>query len=223
MRGWEPGAGDGFVVFAYICFMNVRKHWDQVYHTRSADQLSWTQEVPGTSLAFIESFGLSPEARIIDVGGGESRLADCLLEKGFRHITVLDISREALQRAQDRLGEKASLVEWIVADVAEFRPEHPYDVWHDRATFHFLTKAGQIGQYLSNARAAVPLGGFLVIGTFSDRGPEKCSGLPIHQYSEEELTQELHNGFDKIRCLTEDHRTPFDTIQNFLFCSFKRA
>lgn len=210
-------------MFAYLCPMDARKHWDQVYQTRKPDQLSWTQEVPGTSLDFIESFHLSPEARIIDVGGGESRLADCLLEKGFRHITVLDISREALQRAQERLGEKAVLVEWVVADVADFHPDQPYDLWHDRATFHFLTTDRQIGRYLSNARAAVPQGGYLVIGTFSDRGPDKCSGLPIHQYTEGELTRELHNGFDKIRCITEDHRTPFNTIQNFLFCSFKRA
>jgi ubiquinone/menaquinone biosynthesis C-methylase UbiE len=203
--------------------MNVRKHWDEVYQTRGPEQMSWTQEVPAISLDFIESFHLSPEARIIDVGGGESRLADCLLESGFHHITVLDISQEALKRAQERLGDKAGLVEWIVADVADFHPDRPFDLWHDRATFHFLTTGEQIGRYLSNARAAVPRGGYLVIGTFSDRGPDKCSGLPIHKYTEDALAQELQIGFDKIRCITEDHRTPFNTVQNFLFCSFKRA
>jgi 2-polyprenyl-3-methyl-5-hydroxy-6-metoxy-1,4-benzoquinol methylase len=203
--------------------MNAQNHWDRIYRSKDPEQLSWTQQVPGTSLAFIESFHLSPDARIIDIGGGESRLADCLLEMGYRHITVLDISQEALHRAQQRLGEKAAMVEWIVADIAEFEPEHPYDLWHDRATFHFLTTSPQVTRYLSNARAALPAGGYLVIGTFSDNGPGKCSGLPVHQYNEAELTRQLNDGFDKIRCITEDHRTPFDTLQNFLFCSFKRA
>jgi 2-polyprenyl-3-methyl-5-hydroxy-6-metoxy-1,4-benzoquinol methylase len=203
--------------------MNTHKHWDHIYQHKSPGQLSWTEEIPGTSMAFIDSFRLSKDARIIDVGGGESRLADCLLEKGFRNITVLDISQEALRHAQKRLGKKAALVEWIVADIAGFSPDHPYDLWHDRATFHFLTTAPQVALYLSHARAAVPPGGYVVIGTFSENGPEKCSGLPVHQYNEQELTRELSNGFDKIKCITEDHRTPFDTLQNFLFCSFKRA
>jgi len=203
--------------------MNAQHHWDRIYRDKPPDQLSWTEDVPYTSLAFIHSFQLDKEARIIDVGGGESRLVDCLLEMGFRNITVLDISREALLRTQMRLGEKAALVEWVVADIAEFRPAHPYDVWHDRATFHFLTTGGQVARYLAHARCSVPAGGFLVIGTFSENGPERCSGLPVHQYNERELTAELRKGFDKIRCITEDHRTPFDTLQNFLFCSFKRA
>lgn len=203
--------------------MDTRNHWDTIYHNKTPDQLSWTQEMPDTSLQFIESFHLTPDARIIDVGGGESRLADCLLEKGFHHITVLDISEEALHRAQSRLGEKATLVKWIVSDITEFIPDQPYDLWHDRATFHFLTTSPQVNRYLSNARSALPMGGYLVIGTFSNNGPDKCSGLPIQQYSEEDLTRELDDGFDKIRCISEDHRTPFNTLQNFLFCSFKRA
>jgi SAM-dependent methyltransferase len=209
--------------FGYLCHMNGRAHWDKIYQNKTPDQLSWTEDIPVTSLAFIDSFRLSPDARIIDVGGGESRLADCLLDKGFRDITVLDISAEALRCARERLGERAGLVRWIVADIAEFSPEHPYDVWHDRATFHFLTMRPQVTRYLSSARIAVPAGGYLVIGSFSDKGPERCSGLPVHRYSEEDLTQELADGFDKLKCITEEHRTPWDAVQNFLFCSFRRA
>lgn len=202
--------------------MDAKAHWDRIYQEKTADQLSWTEQMPITSLAFIHSFGLLPDARILDVGGGESRLVDCLLDLGFRNITVLDISAGALHHAQHRLGDRARLVNWIVGDIAEFTPDHPYDVWHDRATFHFLTKRPQISNYLSGARSAVPPGGYMVIGSFSHNGPSKCSGLPVHQYNELELTTELRHGFDKIRCITEDHRTPWNVLQNFLFCSFRR-
>lgn len=203
--------------------MDAREHWDHIYQSRAPEQLSWTEAVPATSLAFIEGFRLSPDARILDVGGGESKLADHLLEKGFLNITVLDISREAIRHAQERLGEKAALIEWVVADVAVFKPEHSFDVWHDRATFHFLTTRREVAGYMANARAAVPAGGYLVIGSFSANGPGKCSGLPVRQYSEEDLVGELDNGFDKLKCITEDHQTPWGARQNFLFCSFKRA
>ena len=208
---------------SYLCVMNTQDHWNRIYHDKASEELSWTEDVPLTSLGFIDGFKLSPDARIIDVGGGESRLVDFLLEKGFRNITVLDISQEALRRTQERLGDKAAFVEWVVADIANFNPGERFDVWHDRATFHFLTTPDQIGHYLSNARRALPSGGYFVIGTFSENGPGKCSGLPVHQYSEGELTRELSNGFYKIRCVTEDHHTPFHTVQNFLFCSFRRA
>ena len=208
---------------AYLCCMDKRSHWDHIYRHKTPAQLSWTQETPATSLDFIDTFRLPRNARIIDIGGGESRLAELLLEKGYKDITVLDISEEAIKRAQDRLGEKAALVQWIVADIADYEPPHPYDLWHDRATFHFLTTAPQVSNYLDHARTALPLGGYLVIGTFSDKGPDKCSGLPVHRYTEETLSGELHNGFNKIKCITEDHETPFHTVQNFLFCSFKRA
>jgi len=197
-----------------------QKHWDQVFRTRNPKQLSWTQEIPKTSLEFIHSFGLAKTAKIIDIGGGDSKLVDYLVDEGFENITVLDISSTALENAKSRLGEKAQKVNWIVCDVTEFHPDTQFDVWHDRATFHFLTTSDQIEKYLETARNVVS--GFLTIGTFSDQGPDKCSGLQVKQYSEEKLTSELQNGFDKIRCLTEDHVTPFHTTQNFLFCSFKR-
>ena len=197
-----------------------KKHWETVYETKNPDQVSWTQETPKTSLEFIHSFGLKKTAKILDIGGGDSKLVDYLLDEGFENISVLDISSKSLEKAKKRLGEKASKVNWIVSDITEFEPNMTYDVWHDRATFHFLTTTDQIKKYIKTARKSV--NGFLTIGTFSKNGPEKCSGLEIKQYNEEELTAELKNGFDKIKCVTEDHLTPFDTTQNFLFCSFKK-
>jgi hypothetical protein len=198
----------------------IQNHWDTVYKTKDPNQVSWTQDFPKTSLDFIHSFGLTKTAKIIDIGGGDSKLVDYLLDEGFENITVLDISAQALDKAKKRLGDKAQKINWVVSDITEFRPDRTFDVWHDRATFHFLTTGEQIAKYLDTARNSVS--GFLTIGTFSDNGPEKCSGLQIKQYSEEKLTTELQNGFDKLRCITEDHTTPFDSIQNFLFCSFKR-
>ena len=188
--------------------------------TKNPDQVSWTQEIPKTSLDFIHSFNLPKTAKIIDIGGGNSNLADYLIEEGYQNITVLDISAKALEKAKKRLGEKARRINWVVTDITQFKPETTFDVWHDRATFHFLTTSDQVEKYLSVARKSVE--GFLTIGTFSESGPEKCSGLPVKQYSEETLTKELQNGFYKLRCITEDHTTPFQTKQNFLFCSFKK-
>ena len=198
----------------------IKKHWNKVYKTKEPNQVSWTQEIPKTSLEFIHSFGLTKTAKIIDIGGGDSKLVDYLLDEGFENITVLDISAKALNKAKKRLGNKAKKINWIVSDIIDFEPETTFDIWHDRATFHFLTTNEQVAKYMYTARKAVS--GFLTIGTFSDSGPEKCSGLQIKQYSEEKLSAELQNGFQKIKCITEDHITPFDTTQNFLFCSFKK-
>jgi len=197
-----------------------RNHWETVYDTKDPHQVGWTQKTPKTSLDFIESFNLPKESKIIDIGGGDSKLVDYLLEKGFRNITVLDISAKALEKAKKRLGEKAKEVQWIVSDITEFEPNTNYDLWHDRATFHFLTHSEQVEQYLATARKSV--NGYLIVGTFSENGPKKCSGLEISQYNEESLNEEFKNGFKKIRCISEDHITPFETKQNFLFCSFKR-
>ena len=199
---------------------NLQEHWQKVYETKNPDEVSWTEEVPKTSLDFIHSFGLAKTANIIDIGGGDSKLADYLLEEGFENIIVLDISAKALDKAKKRLGHKAQKINWVVSDITEFKPQQTFDVWHDRATFHFLTTNEQVAKYMDTARNSVS--GFLTIGIFSNNGPEKCSGLQIKQYSEEKLTAELQNGFDKIRCIIEDHITPFDTTQNFIFCSFKK-
>lgn len=197
-----------------------KKHWETVYETKNPDQVSWTQEVPKTSLEFINSFGLDKKAKIIDIGGGDSKLVDFLIEAGFENISVLDISAAAIEKAKKRLGNQAEKVHWIVSDITEFKPNETYDIWHDRATFHFLTTKEEIEQYMETARNSVS--GYLTLGTFSENGPKKCSGLDIKQYSEETLTTVLLNGFEKLRCITEDHTTPFETTQNFLFCSFKR-
>ncbi|MES2619670.1 MAG: class I SAM-dependent methyltransferase [Bacteroidota bacterium] len=200
----------------------LKEHWEKIYSSKKPDEVSWTEKAPATSLRFIHSFQLSKSANIIDIGGGESLLVDYLLQEGFHNITVLDISAEALERAKQRLGEKAKKVRWIVSDILQFEPDEKYDLWHDRFTFHFMTTNNNIQRYLDTAIHAVLPGGFMTVGTFSEQGPDRCSGLHTKQYTEETLTAELQKGFEKIRCITEDHITPFQTIQNFLFCSFKR-
>lgn len=198
-----------------------KEHWEKVYATKQPHEVSWTQELPRTSLEFIREFNLPKTARIIDVGGGDSMLVDHLLNEGYSDVSVLDISEKAIEKAKLRLGQRAAMVKWIVSDVTEFVPTTTYDCWHDRATFHFLTDTADVDTYLGTARSAVS--GFMVIGTFSDKGPEKCSMLKVHQYTEAELKEQIGNGFTKIKCITEDHVTPFSTTQNFLFCSFRRT
>jgi len=200
-----------------------KNHWDNIYSTKQPNEVSWTQELPKTSLDFLHNANLDKQANIIDIGGGDSKLVDYLLEEGFENITVLDISEQALTRAKKRLGGKAANVTWIVSDITAFQPTTSYDFWHDRAAFHFLTTEPQIVKYLSTTRQAVKENGFVTIGTFSTDGPKKCSGLDIKQYTEDTLTAELKNGFKKVKCIIEDHTTPFDTKQNFLFCNFKRT
>jgi len=200
---------------------SIQNHWDTVYKTKRPDQVSWTQDVPKTSLDFIHSFSLAKNAKIIDIGGGDSKLVDYLLKEGYEDITVLDISEKALEKAKARLGDAAKKVKWIISDIIDFVPTEHYTVWHDRATFHFLTTSGQIKKYMDTARKAVD--GYLTIGTFSSTGPETCSGLAVKKYSETALQEQLNFGFNKIRCINEDHVTPFHTSQNFLFCSFKKS
>lgn len=198
----------------------MKNHWETVYRTKNPSQVSWTQKIPQTSLSFIKSLNLSKNAPIIDIGGGDSKLVDFLLDEGFTDISVLDISGKALKRAKQRLGKKSENITWIESDITEFKPERSYDLWHDRAAFHFLTDRKKIDKYLETVRKAVD--GYLIIGAFSENGPKKCSGLDIVQYSEETLPQLLKNGFKKLKCITVDHTTPFDTTQNFVFCSFKK-
>lgn len=197
-----------------------KTHWETVYKTKQPNEVSWTQEIPQTSLDFIHSFNLPKTAKIIDIGGGDSKLVDFLLDEGYENITVLDISENALEKAKNRLGDKAEKVNWVVSDITEYEPTERFDVWHDRATFHFLTTQEQINKYITNANNAI--NGYMTIGTFSNNGPKKCSGLEIKQYTEAELQDQLLKSFEKIRCITEDHITPFNTAQNFLFCSFKK-
>ena len=200
--------------------MTLKDHWEGVYVTKQPSEMSWTQEEPMRSLNFINGFNVPKSEPIIDIGGGESNLVDFLIKEGYTDLTVLDISEASLDRAKERLGELSQKVNWIVSDVVDFNPSKKYRIWHDRATFHFLTEPSQIESYVSIANKAVE--GYMVIGTFSDKGPKKCSGLEIRRYSENQLENSFFEGFEKIECINEDHNTPFDTFQNFTFCSFKK-
>jgi len=199
-----------------------KKHWENIYQTKELKDVSWFQPTPETSLDFFKQFNVPTTARIIDIGGGDSFLVDHLLELGYQDITVLDISEVAIERAKQRLGNRANIVTWIVTDAATFKPTQKYDFWHDRAAFHFLTDEHEISNYLETAQQNINPTGILVIGTFSEQGPKKCSGIEIRQYSETTMTDRLKMFFKKIKCITVDHKTPFDTIQNFVFCSFRK-
>ena len=199
---------------------SMKTHWEKVYQTKSPNEVSWTQETPTTSLKLIQSFQLNTSAKIIDVGGGDSKLVDHLLERGYENITVLDISEKALEKAQKRLGSRAKQVNWIACDITNFKPEHSFDLWHDRAAFHFLTSKEQIKKYCSLAISYVNK--YLVIGAFSKDGPVKCSGLEIRQYDLATLSTAFNSEFKTIQSLTEDHVTPFKTRQNFIFSSFEK-
>jgi 2-polyprenyl-3-methyl-5-hydroxy-6-metoxy-1,4-benzoquinol methylase len=201
---------------------NKKEHWENVYNTKQLSEVSWYQPTPQISLDFIKEANLQKDAAIIDVGGGDSLLADHLLNLGYTNISVLDISQASLDRAKVRLGEKASRVKWIVSDMVEFDPSMKYDFWHDRAAFHFLTGAEQINRYKKVVENSINKNGHLVIGTFSENGPKKCSGLEIKQYTEESLIKTFETAFTRMKCKKEEHVTPFHTTQNFLFCSFRR-
>ena len=197
-----------------------KTHWEKIYTTKQLNEVSWYQPSPTTSLEFLNYFTISKKAKIIDVGGGDSFLVDNLIEMGYEDISVLDISAAALERAKKRLGNNAHKVKWIVADAATFIPTEQYDFWHDRAAFHFLNQENEINNYINTVQKHLNPLGVLVIGTFSENGPKKCSGIDIKQYSETSLTEKLQKFFQKIKCVTVDHQTPFNTIQNFVFCSF---
>ena len=199
---------------------NLKEHWEKVYATKTPQEVSWTQERPAISLDFISSFQLEKSASIIDIGGGDSLLVDFLLDLGYTNLSVLDISAHAIERAKVRLGEKASLVTWIVSDINDFEPLQNYDLWHDRAAFHFLTTQKDIERYVELVSKHAKQ---LVIGTFSTNGPFKCSGLEITQYDENELGQLFGpHGFEVQTTKREDNMTPFGTTQNFVFASMMK-
>lgn len=186
-----------------------------MYNTKQLTEVSWYQPSPTISLDFIRELQIEKNAAIIDVGGGDSYFADSLLELGYKNITVLDISEAAINRAKKRLGRKAELVNWVVSDVMEFVPDRKFDFWHDRATFHFLITGAEVNKYLTIANDAISSSGKVVVGTFSENGPGKCSGLPVKQYSEASLSALIKKWFQKIKCIHTDHITPFNTILQF--------
>jgi ubiquinone/menaquinone biosynthesis C-methylase UbiE len=199
-----------------------KKHWENLYQTKKMDEVSWYQPIPKTSLRFVKQFNIPKDAKIIDVGGGDSYLVDHLLNLGYTDVTVLDISETALQRVKERLGVQASKVKWIVADAVNFESTEKYDLWHDRAAFHFLTQEQDIENYLETAHQSIAANGVMVIGAFSDKGPTKCSGIEIKQYTETSMSDRSKKFFEKINCMNIDHWTPSNEIQNYIFCGFRK-
>ncbi|MBI2453442.1 methyltransferase domain-containing protein [Candidatus Peregrinibacteria bacterium] len=203
---------------------STKQHWERIYQTKDTMcEVSWYQDVPKTSIDLILSTGIDENVNIIDIGGGDSRLVDKLLELGFKNISILDISAKALQKAKTRLREKAESVAWIEADILEFDTESRFDIWHDRAAFHFLTKKEDIVRYVGIAGKFIKPSGYLIISTFSISGPKKCSGLDITQYSEDSIKKTFQKDFSHMRSFEEIHTTPFNTKQNFLFNLFRRT
>lgn len=199
----------------------MKEHWESVYQKKGLKEVSWYQPRPKASWELMQYLEISKDAIILDVGGGDSLFVDFLLSEGFSNITVLDISKKAISKAKERLGTKANQVKWIVSDITKFVPIGKYDLWHDRAVLHFLTEKWQVEQYVEISKQAMNPKGKLIIGTFSESGPEKCSGLTVQRYSKSTMSQQFKKYFKKIKCISEDHITPFQTIQKFVFCSFK--
>ena len=199
-----------------------KEHWETVFTTKAENEVSWYQNEPKTSIQLIQACKVAKDTKIIDIGGGDSFFVDHLLDLGFENISVLDISQSAIDRAKERLGVKAEKVNWLVVDIVDFQALEQYDFWHDRAAFHFLTSENEVKNYIETAAKSISSNGILAIGTFSEQGPTKCSGIEIKQYSESSLSNLFLNDFDKIECFKVDHSTPFDTIQNFVFCSFRK-
>lgn len=202
-----------------------QEHWETVYTSKSDAELSWTQAEPTTSLALIEGVcpaGRAPAGRVIDVGGGTSLLAERLVDRGYA-VTVLDISQAAMDRARLRLGSRASEVGWIVADVTTVPDLGTFDVWHDRAVFHFLTAAADRAAYAALLARTVPVGGHAVIATFALDGPEKCSGLEVRRYDGRALAAELGPRFHLLKSVPELHRTPWGAAQSFQYSLLERV
>jgi SAM-dependent methyltransferase len=199
-----------------------KTHWEHVYSTRAGTGVSWYQDEPRLSLELIGAVAHADGGRIIDVGGGASVLVDRLLELPFGEVAVLDISETALGKARARLGERAGRVRWVVADVTEAPELGTFDVWHDRAVFHFLTDPDDRRSYVELARKTVPEGGHLVIATFADDGPRRCSDLDVCRYNARSLASELGEGFSLVRGAGETHATPWGSSQPFFYGVFRR-
>lgn len=197
-------------------------HWDKVYATKGEAEVSWFQDGPTISLDMIRAANPDHRAAIIDVGGGASRLVDALLQDGYRDVTVLDLSANALDAAKKRIGAAASKVDWIVADATAWRPAKTHDVWHDRAAFHFLTDPYDRAAYVERLRAAIAPGGHIIIATFAPDGPEKCSGLPVQRHDSASLAAELGPEFELVETRSEVHHTPWNSTQAFQFSRFRR-
>jgi len=200
----------------------VAAHWDRVHSSASSTARSWYQRDPSRSLTLVTQATADRSASIVDVGAGTSALVDRLLESGFIDVTVLDVSSHALGVVRDRLDAQAARVSFVAQDVLSWRPERAYDIWHDRAVFHFLTDTRHTERYVSIAVATVRVGGALIVATFADDGPTHCSGLPVHPYSTDELAEMFAAGFELEHCERELHRTPTGAVQPFTWVLLRR-
>ena len=199
--------------------MDIKSHWEKVYKTKLPQEVSWYRPHLEISLNLIEEAALTHDAQVIDIGGGESTLVDDLLAVGYRNVTVLDISMTALEVAKERLGEGASKVAWLSGDVTECQlAARHYDVWHDRAVFHFLTNSTDRAAYVRQVAHAVKPGGHVIVATFGPEGPVKCSGLDVVRYDPDSLHDQFGTGFKLLKHLTELHQTPAGSIQQFTYC-----
>lgn len=199
-----------------------KEHWEEVYHTKAADTVSWFQPVPLTSLELITGVCPDKKAAIIDIGCGDAFLSEALLQRGYENLSALDISHEAIERARKRIGAGADEITWLAGDVLDFKPHATFDFWHDRAAFHFLTMPEDISAYADIAGKGIKPGGWLLVAAFSETGPDKCSGLPVHQYNEKSLSLVFRHDFELVKTMAEKHRTPAGKEQDFIFCLFKR-
>ena len=203
--------------------MSAQEHWNHVYETKSSDAVSWFQPEPHTSLKLLDAAGLNRSSCVIDVGGGDSRLVDTLVDRGVECVTVLDISAAAIARARTRLGSRASSVNWIVADVTTEWTVAPQNFWHDRAVFHFLVEERDRTRYVERLGRVLTPGGHAIIATFAPDGPTKCSGLPVMRYSAESLQTALGPEFLLVQSLVDPHATPMGATQSFLFAVFRKV
>jgi len=202
--------------------LDKKQHWENVFATKKETEVSWYQKKPETSLQFFERNKIPKTAKILEIGGGDSYLIDNLLEQGYESLTLLDISENAIERIKKRLGEKAEKVRFVVSDILDFSPSEKFDVIHDRASFHFLTKEEDIQKYIDLINHISAGNAYYFVGTFSESGPLKCSGLEITQYSKEKFLKIFGNDFSLLHSFEEVHKTPFETTQNFIFCEFQK-
>jgi 2-polyprenyl-3-methyl-5-hydroxy-6-metoxy-1,4-benzoquinol methylase len=200
--------------------MDRHAHWQNVYTTKGEQEVSWFQDRPARSLERINAVAAGPEAAIVDIGGGASRLADALLDEGYRDLTVLDLSEAALASSRQRIGPRSAAINWIAADVTTWQPPRQFDVWHDRAAFHFLTEERDRQAYVSRLTSALRDGGHAIIGTFALNGPERCSGLPVARYDASSLAATLGARFRLLADSEDEHRTPWGSAQMFQFSTF---
>lgn len=198
-------------------------HWIRVYEEKAPSEVSWFQAEPKPSLRVLDRFAVRPSCSLIDVGGGASNFVDVLLNRGWEDITVLDIAAPAIEAAKERLGPLAQKVCWAVADITDWQPARQYDVWHDRAVFHFLTEPAQREAYRRALLAGVAAGGLVIVATFALDGPERCSGLPVQRYDPASLADELGTAFRLVEDWCEQHVTPWGSSQSFNWCGFRRS